>query len=314
MSLDLADLKLLTSIARHLSFRAAAQELGLSASAISHAVRALEERLGVRMFNRTTRSVALTPAGRQLLARVGPALQDIDAAIDGINAFRDTPQGLLRINAPRSAGDLVLGPLVADFLARYPEAQVELVLDDGLVDIVEGGFDAGVRYGERLQQDMVALPIGPAQQLMVVASPALIARVGTPRSPRDLLQMPCVRIRFPSGVRFAWEFEKAGEKVAVDVPGRLTVGDMPLILQAALDGVGFAYLYEPYARAALATGALVSVLGDWCPPIPGFYLYYPSRKLPTATLAAFLDLVKTDSASALPTLPVRSPPPAPPGA
>lgn len=126
--------------------------------------------------------------------------------------------------------------------------------------------------------------------------------------------MPCVRIRFPSGVRFAWEFEKAGEKVAVDVPGRLTVGDMPLILQAALDGVGFAYLYEPYARAALATGALVSVLGDWCPPIPGFYLYYPSRRLPTATLAAFLDLVKADSAFALPTLPVRSPPPAPAGA
>src|SRR3989344_2467569 len=193
MSLDLADLKLLSTIARHLNFRAAAQELGLSASAISHAVRSLEERLGVRMFSRTTRSVALTPAGRQLLDRVGPPLQDIAAAIDDINVFRDTPQGLLRINAPRSAGDLVLGPLIAQFLAQHPQAEVELVLDDGLVDIVEGGFDAGVRYGERLQQDMVALPLGPQQQLMVVASPALLAGVGAPRNPRDLMQMPCVR-------------------------------------------------------------------------------------------------------------------------
>ena len=300
MSLDLADLKLLSTIARHLNFRAAAQELGLSASAISHAVRSLEARLGVRMFSRTTRSVALTPAGRQLLDRVGPALQDIAAAIDDINVFRDTPQGLLRINAPRSAGDLVLGPLIAQFLAQHPQAEVELVLDDGLVDIVEGGFDAGVRYGERLQQDMVALPLGPQQQLMVVASPALLAGVGAPRNPRDLMQMPCVRIRFPSGARYAWEFEKAGEKIAVDVQGRLTVGDMPLILQAALAGVGFAYLYEPYAREALASGALVSVLDDWCPPIPGFYLYYPSRRQPTATLRAFLELVKMAAASEAP--------------
>lgn len=292
MSLDLADLKLLSTVARHLSFRMAAQELGLSASAVSHAVRSIEERLGVRMFSRTTRSVALTPAGRQLLDLVGPALQDIAAAIDGINDFRDTPQGLLRINAPRPAGELVLGPLVAEFLTRHPKTEVELVLDDGFVDIVEGGFDAGVRYGESLQQDMVALPLGPAQRLMVVGAPALLERVGTPHTPRDLLTLPCVRIRFPSGARYAWEFEKAGEKIAVDVEGRLTVGEMPLMLQAALAGVGFAYMYEPYAREALASGALVSVLDDWCPPIPGFYLYYPSRKLPTATLAAFIEMVK----------------------
>lgn len=293
MNLDLADLKLLSTVARHLSFRMAAQELGLSASAVSHAVRSIEERLGVRMFSRTTRSVALTPAGRQLLDRVGPALQDIAAAIDGINDFRDTPQGLLRINAPRPAGELVLGPLVAEFLTRHPKVEVELVLDDGFVDIVEGGFDAGVRYGESLQQDMVALPLGPAQRLMVVGAPALLERVAPPHTPRDLLTRPCVRIRFPSGARYAWEFEKAGEKVTVDVEGRLTVGEMPLMLQAALAGVGFAYMYEPYAREALASGALVSVLDDWCPPIPGFYLYYPSRKLPTATLAAFLEMVKT---------------------
>lgn len=293
MNLDLADLKLLSTVARHLSFRMAAQELGLSASAVSHAVRSIEERLVVRMFSRTTRSVALTPAGRQLLDRVGPALQDIAAAIDGINDFRDTPQGLLRINAPRPAGELVLGPLVAEFLTRHPKVEVELVLDDGFVDIVEGGFDAGVRYGESLQQDMVALPLGPAQRLMVVGAPALLERVAPPHTPRDLLTLPCVRIRFPSGARYAWEFEKAGEKVMVDVEGRLTVGEMPLMLQAALAGVGFAYMYEPYAREALASGALVSVLDDWCPPIPGFYLYYPSRKLPTATLAAFLEMVKT---------------------
>lgn len=292
MNLNLADLKLLSTVARHLSFRMAAQELDLSASAVSHAVRSIEERLGVRMFSRTTRSVSLTPAGRQLLDRVGPALQDIAAAIDGINGFRDTPQGLLRINAPRPAGELVLGPLVAEFLTRHPKAEVELVLDDGFVDIVAGGFDAGVRYGESLQQDMVALPLGPPQRLMVVCAPALLERVGTPHTPRDLLTLPCVRIRFPSGARYAWEFEKAGEKVAVDVEGRLTVGEMPLMLQAALAGVGFAYMYEPYARAALASGALVSVLDDWCLSIPGFYLYYPSRKLPTATLAAFIEMVK----------------------
>ena len=292
MNLDLADLKLLSTVARHLSFRMAAQELDLSASAVSHAVRSIEERLGVRMFSRTTRSVSLTPAGRQLLDRVGPALQDIAAAIDGINDFRDTPQGLLRINAPRPAGELVLGPLVAEFLTRHPKAEVELVLDDGFVDIVAGGFDAGVRYGESLQQDMVALPLGPPQRLMVVCAPALLERVGTPHTPRDLLTLPRVRIRFPSGARYAWEFEKAGEKVAVDVEGRLTVGEMPLMLQAALAGVGFAYMYEPYARAALASGALVSVLDDWCLSIPGFYLYYPSRKLPTATLAAFIEMVK----------------------
>ena len=186
----------------------------------------------------------------------------------------------------------MLGPLVAEFLTRHPKAEVELVLDDGFVDIVAGGFDAGVRYGESLQQDMVALPLGPPQRLMVVCAPALLERVGTPHTPRDLLTLPCVRIRFPSGARYAWEFEKAGEKVAVDVEGRLTVGEMPLMLQAALAGVGFAYMYEPYARAALASGALVSVLDDWCPSIPGFYLYYPSRKLPTATLAAFIEMVK----------------------
>lgn len=293
MNLDLADLKLLSTVARHLSFRMAAQEMGLSASAVSHAVRSIEERLGVRMFSRTTRSVALTPAGRQLLDRVGPALQDIAAAIDGINEFRDTPQGLLRINAPRPAGELVLGALVVEFLTRYPKVAVELVLDDSFVDIVEAGFDAGVRYGESLQQDMVALPLGPPQRLMVVGAPALLKRVGTPHTPRDLLNLPCVRIRFPSGARYAWEFEKAGEKMAVDVEGRLTVGEMPLMLQAALAGMGFAYMYEPYARAALASGALVSVLDDWCPPIPGFYLYYPSRKLPTATLTAFIEMVRT---------------------
>ncbi len=293
MNLELADLKLLNTIAKHLSFRQAAQELGLTASAISHSVRLIEAKLGVRMFSRTTRSVALTPAGRQLLERVAPALQDISAAIDGINAFRDSPQGLLRINAPRPAGELVLGPIVAEFLRRYPEVEVEVVLDDAFVDIVEAGFDAGVRYGESLQQDMVATPLGPAQRLIVVASPALLARVGTPASPRDLLQLPCVRIRFPSGARYAWEFEKAGEKLTIDVEGRLTAGEMPLLLQAALAGVGFTYLYEPYAQAALQSGALIRVLDDWCPTIPGFYLYYPNRRQPTATLRAFLDTIKS---------------------
>lgn len=292
MGIDLSDLKLLSSIAKHLSFRQASQELGVSASAISHAVRALEDKVGVRLFSRTTRSVALTPAGQKLLERIAPALQDIAHALDGLNEFRDSPQGLIRINAPRPAGELVLAKLVGQFLTQYPQAQVELVLDDAFVDIVQEGYDAGVRYGESLQQDMVAIPLGPPQRFVVVASPALIERYGRPQSPRDLLNLPCIGLRFPSGVRYQWEFEKDGERVEVDVQGRLTVGEMPLIRQAALDGLGYAYMYAQYARSDVAAGQLVTVLEDWCPFVPGFFLYYPSRRQAPATLRAFVDTVQ----------------------
>lgn len=299
MDVDLSDLRLLSSIAKHLSFRQASQELGVSASAISHAVRAVEAKVGVRLFSRTTRSVALTPAGRQLLERIAPALQDIAQALDGINEFRDSPQGLIRINAPRPAGELVLAPLVSKFLKQYPRAQIELVLDDAFVDIVREGYDAGVRYGESLHQDMVAVALGPPQRFVVVAAPALVEQYGRPLSPRDLLDRPCVGLRFPSGARYQWEFEKNGERMEVDITGRLTVGEMPLVRQAAMDGLGYAYMYAQYAHSGLTSGQLVSVLDDWCPAVPGFFLYYPSRRLAPATLRAFVDTVKAHTRECL---------------
>ncbi len=296
MGVDLADFRLLACIARHLSFRQAADELGLSASAVSHAVRALETKVGVRLFNRTTRSVALTPAGHKLLGRITPALQEIAEALDGINAYRDTPRGLLRLNAPRPAGELVLAPLVTQFLRQYPDVTVELVLDDAFVDIVQGGFDAGVRYGEGLQQDMVAIPIGSRQRFAVVASPDFIQRHGRPASPHALAGMPCIGVRFPSGVRYRWEFAKNGESIQVEVSGPLVLGEAPLMVMAAQEGLGLAYVYAQYAQSALQDGSLVQVLEDWSPDDPGFFLYYPSRRLVPAPLRAFIDLVQAQPA------------------
>lgn len=296
MDVDLADLKLFACIARHLSFRQAADELGLSASAVSHAVRTLEAKVGVRLFNRTTRSVALTPAGHKLLGRITPALQEIAEALDGINAYRDTPRGLLRLNAPRPAGELVLAPLVTEFLRQHPDVTVELVLDDAFVDIVQAGFDAGVRYGESLQQDMVAIPIGPRQRFVVVASPDFIQRHGRPASPRALAGMPCIGVRFPSGVRYRWEFVKDGEAMQVEVDGPLVLGEVPLMVMAARQGLGLAYVYAQYAQSGLKDGSLVQVLEDWSPDDPGFFLYYPSRRLVPAPLRAFIALVQAQPA------------------
>lgn len=296
MGVDLTDLKLLACIARHLSFRLAADELGLSASAVSHAVRSLEAKVGVRLFNRTTRSVALTPAGHKLLGRITPALQEIAEALDGINAYRDTPRGLLRLNAPRPAGELVLAPLVTQFLRLYPDMTVELVLDDALVDIVQAGFDAGVRYGESLQHDMVAIPIGPRQRFMVVGSPEFVQRHGNPESPRALARFPCIGVRFPSGVRYRWEFVKDGEAMQVEVDGPLVLGETPLMVMAAQEGLGLAYVYAQYAQQGLKDGSLVQVLEDWSPDDPGFFLYYPSRRLVPAPLRAFIELVHAQPA------------------
>ena len=293
-SASLADLQTFATVARLRSFRAAAVELGVSPSAISHALRGLEERLGVRLLNRTTRSVAPTAAGEHLLTRLSPALLDIQGALDDVNAFRDSPLGTLRINAPRAAAELVLAPLVMRFLASHPGMKVDLVTDDSLVDIVAAGFDAGVRFGESLQQDMVALPLGGPQRFIVVASPAYVAAHGAPQGPRDLQQHHCIGIRFPSGVLYRWEFARGAEKLEVDVNGALYLSDMGLMLRAAEDGLGLAYVYAQYAEAGLAAGRLCQVLDDWCPPIPGFFLYYPSRKLMPAGLKAFIDMLKED--------------------
>ncbi len=294
-SSNLADLQTFAVVARLRSFRAAAVELGVSPSAISHCLRGLEERLGVRLLNRTTRSVAPTVAGHSLLERLSPALLDIEAALDAVNAFRDSPLGTLRINAPRAAADLVLAPLVMRFLTQHPGMKLELVADDGLVDIVASGFDAGVRFGESLQQDMVAMPLGGPQRFIVVASPAYLAAHGAPQDPRALQQHRCIGIRFPSGVRYRWEFVRGQEALEVDVDGPLSVGDVGLMLRAAEDGLGLAYVYAQYAQPGLAAGRLCQVLADWGPEIGGFFLSYPSRKQLPAGLKAFVALLKEDA-------------------
>ncbi|MGE3861186.1 MAG: LysR family transcriptional regulator [Burkholderiaceae bacterium] len=285
----LNDLQAFAAVARTRSFRRAAAELGVSPSALSHALRGLEERLGVRLLNRSTRSVAPTEAGERLLARLAPALREIGGALDAINEFRDSPIGTLRINAPRAACEWVLAPLIVRFLAAHPGMRVELVDDDSLADIVADGFDAGVRFGESLQQDMVAVPLGPAQRFVVVASPAYLARRGRPADPREL---PCVRIRFPSGACYRWAFARGEQRLDVEVDGPLTLGDMRLMVQAAEQGLGLAYVYAQYAQDAVAAGRLVTVLDDWRPPEAGFFLYYPSRRLLPNGLRAFVELLR----------------------
>jgi DNA-binding transcriptional LysR family regulator len=290
---SLADLQVFAAVARRRSFRQAAIELGVSPSALSHALRGLETRLGVRLLNRTTRSVAPTEAGQRLLDRLSPALLDIHGALEEINTFRDSPLGTLRINAPHPACELVLTPLITRFLCLHPGMRVELVADDTFVDIVATGFDAGVRFGESLQQNMVALPLGPKHRFIVVGSPAYLARHGVPANPRDLARYPCIRIRFPNGSLYRWEFSLGAEKLEIEVDGPLAVGQMPLMIHAAEQSLGLAYVYAEYAAAALASGRLVSVLDNWCTETAGFYLYYPSRKLMPAGLKAFVEMLRT---------------------
>jgi DNA-binding transcriptional LysR family regulator len=288
---DLRDLNAFVAVARTRNFRRAALESRVSVSSLSQRLREMEERLGVRLMNRTTRSVALTEAGELLLARVGPALHDVDDALDQVRGLRDVPSGRLRINAPPPAIDLVLAPMVAPFLAQYPKVDLEIVGESSFIDIVAGGFDAGVRYGEHLAQDMIAVSLGEPQRYAVVASAQYVAQHGRPKHPKDLLDHGCIRTRFGSGAMLDWEFEKAGRVVKVAPPAKLIATDLGLALTAAHDGLGFWLTFEGYVRDALKSGALVSVLDDWCAPFPGPYLYYPSRRQPPPALAAFVAFV-----------------------
>ncbi len=289
---SLDDLAAFAAVARRRSFRAAAAERGVSASALSQAVRDLEEQLGIRLLHRTTRSVALTEAGTRLLTRLAPALLELGAAVDAVHMSDGVPAGLLRINAPSPAVDLVLAPLIRTFLQKYPRIRVEVVAESALVDIVAEGFDAGVRWDESLARDVVAIPLCGPQRYVVVAAPELIARVGAPVHPQDLVQRPCLRLRFPSGRMPAWEFERGGEQVVVDPEGPLVASHGPMLVQAALDGVGFISTFEGYVEEYVATGRLVRVLDDWLPPFPGPRLYYPSRRQLPPPLQAFVDFVK----------------------
>ncbi|POA32880.1 LysR family transcriptional regulator [Pseudomonas sp. GW456-12-1-14-TSB6] len=287
-----ADLSIFLCIAQHLNFSRAAVDLGLTPSALSHSLRALENRLGVRLFNRTTRSVALTEAGERLYARLKPAFRDIDDALEDLNHFRDKPSGNLRITAGRQACELVLLPIAGAFLQAYPDIRLEVVESDALLDIVAAGFDAGVRFGNRLEADMVSLPIGPTLRSVVVASPAFLERHAAPQKPEDLHALPCIRHRFPSGALYRWEFERGGIDQEIEVNGPLTLGDVSLMVGPALQGLGLAYVFEDMAREHLASGRLVQVLADWCPYYPGLHLYYPSRRHVPAPLKAFIDFAR----------------------
>jgi DNA-binding transcriptional LysR family regulator len=290
--IDLSALDSFAAIARHGNFRRAAVERGVSPSTLSQALRDLETALGVRLLNRTTRSVALTEAGAALLKTLQPALGQIAAAVDEARSAQDAPSGALRINAPEPAVELVLAPMVADFLAAYPAVRLEIISETGLVDIVAKGFDAGVRWEESLAQDMIAVPLGPPQRFIVAAAPELVARYGAPQHPRDLLDRPCLRVRFPSGAEPPWEFERNGEAVKVAVQGALVTSSSALMLRAALDGAGYCATFDAVAAPHLAAGRLVEVLADWSEPFPGPLLYYPSRRHPPSALRAFVAFVQ----------------------
>ncbi|PCR96293.1 LysR family transcriptional regulator [Pseudomonas fluorescens] len=287
-----ADLSIFLSIAQHLNFSRAAVDLGLTPSALSHSLRALENRLGVRLFNRTTRSVALTEAGERLYSRLKPAFRDIEDALEDLNHFRDKPSGNLRITSGRQACELVLLPIASEFLQAYPDIRLEVVESDALLDIVAAGFDAGVRFGNRLEADMVSLPIGPNLRSVVVGSPAFFQRHPAPQKPEDLHALPCIRHRFPSGSMYRWEFERGGIEQEIEVNGPLTLGDVSLMVGPALQGLGLAYVFEDMVSEHLAAGRLVQVLADWCPYYPGLHLYYPSRRHVPAPLKAFIDFAR----------------------
>ena len=290
---DLNELTAFAAVARLRSFRKAALERGVSASALSHALRALEERLGVRLLNRTTRSVTPTEAGQLLLARLAPAMREIDDALLDLSALQDVPAGRLRLNVPRPAARLLLAPMLASFVTRYPRVQVEVVTDDGMIDIVRDGFDAGIRFGEQVAADMIAVPVGAPQPFVVVASPGYLQAHGTPGTPRDLLGHACIGRRFPSGRQYAWEFGAVGESVSIAVGGPLVFDDDALMLGAARDGAALAYVYAADAHADIAAGRLVCVLQHCLPPPSRYFLYYPSRRQMPAVLRAFVDLLRT---------------------
>jgi DNA-binding transcriptional LysR family regulator len=292
MAEDLRDLDAFRAVARHKSFRRAAIEQRVSVSGLSQRLRDLEQRLGVRLLNRTTRSVAPTEAGEELLRKIGPALDELSAAVAATRERSAVPRGRLRISAPAPAIDLVLAPMLPPFLARYPEVELEIVAESAFVDIVAGRYDAGIRWEEHLAQDMIAVPLGGTQRYAIVAAPALIARHGTPQEPSDLLGAPMIGTRFSSSVMLPWEFEKGGRSVKISAAGPLTANHIPLHIAAAEAGLGFLGTFEGYVTDAVAAGRLVRVLDDWCQPFSGPLLYYPSRHRPPAPLAAFVAFVR----------------------
>ena len=296
MALELNDLSAFVTVARAGGFRDGARVGGVSASSLSEAVRRLETRLGVRLLNRTTRSISPTEAGARLLERLTPALGEIEAAMDVVNASRDRPAGTLRLNVPASVARLVLPSIVPPFLKAYPDIRMEVIAEDGFVDILAAGCDAGVRYDERLEQDMIAVPIGPREQrFATAASPDYLAARGAPEHPRDLLAHACLRGQFASGATPIWEFERSGEVVRVDPAGPLLVrvgAAADLSVDAAIAGLGVVHLFEDWLRPAFDAGLLVAVLEPWWQSFSGPFLYYPGRRHVPAPLRAFIDFIR----------------------
>jgi DNA-binding transcriptional LysR family regulator len=292
---NVAELNAFVAVAERASFAKAAVHLGLSRSALSETIRLLEEKLQVRLLNRTTRSVALTEVGERLLTNLRPALDGVDDALESINAFRDTPAGHLRLTVPRPAAKVVIEPILAEFLATYPLVTLEIVTDSALADIVRDRFDAGIRPGHRLEQDMVAVRVGDDARPTIVASPFYLKKHGRPKAPSDLQSHNCVRRRYGSGALEPWIFERGDKSLEVHVEGSLIVTDGDLALRAALDGVGIARLPISSVEIAIGEGRLMALLEDWRPRSVGFYLYYPSRRQTPAALKVFIEFLKANA-------------------
>jgi DNA-binding transcriptional LysR family regulator len=297
MPYDISDLNAFLAVARAKGFRDGARVSGGSASGLSEAVRRLETQLGLRLLNRSTRSVVPTEAGQRLLERLGPALNEVEAALDAVHGLRDRPAGTLRLNVPVSAARLALPAIVPRFLAAYPDIRLEVIADESFVDVLAAGCDAGIRYVERLEQDMIAVPIGPrVQRFATAASTSYLDRHGRPQHPRELLSHACLRGRFASGAMTEWEFERAGEVVRVDPTGPLIVqagAATDLAVDAAIAGTGVIQLFEQWLRPHFDSGALEPVLEPWWQSFSGPFLYYPGRRLLPAPLRAFVDFIKS---------------------
>ena len=289
---DFDDLRALLAIATHRSFRKAADELGLSPSTLSHMMRVFEEKLGVRLLHRTTRSVAPTEAGEALLRRIEPLLRELGAALEDVGGYRSRPGGTLRINASEPVARLLLEAAVPAFQERYPDVHLDLFVDNRLVDIVADGFDAGIRLAEAVPQDMHVVPFGGPFRFLAVAAPAYLERRGLPQVPDDLLEHACIRIRMQSGKAYRWEFAQRGETIAIDAPGTLTLNGIGLMVEAALAGMGVAYVPENAARAPLADGRLCPLLEDWCLPPSELALYYSGHRHVPAALRAFIEVLQ----------------------
>lgn len=297
--LDLADLDAFAAVAGARSFRGAAAVRGVSASALSEALRRLETRLGVRLLNRTTRSVTPTEAGMRLLERLGPALGEIAAALDAVNDFRDTPTGTLRLNVPIIVAAHVLPSIIPRFLKACPGVMLEVTANDTFIDVLAAGFDAGIRYDESLERDMIRVPIGPrTQRFATGAAPAYLAAHGRPTHPNEILAHACIRHRFASGVASTWEFERGAEVIKIAPSGPLVTTSIAVQLSAATEGLGLIHSFEDYLAPAFASGALEPILTDWSQAFSGPFLYYPSRRHMPAPLRAFIDFVRADRAGA----------------